>query len=365
MALLPATRTGLTKYTAGTDPHPGRVKHNEQIDLLDSIVALGYQGTPAARPAAGKAARFFWDESAKRLAWDDGTAWQDLNPNGGGGAGAALAIGGAGAEGSSARSARADHTHPLPMASSTAPGAMSAADKALLNTATSAATGNALARRDADGRLSVANPVNSGHAAPKGYVDNLIDQAATYTVNVTEDISKVVTSTTRPTNPPLFQTIYEMDTKRTRRWNGDRWVCIAQPHTLFTPQWNGFMNLGGGYQVGGSYTVISERMVRCNMWLRGGSGASMGSGRLSVSLPFQVGGYPQQFGEGSLLNNGPSGVLRKIIGASGGGATAMEIWSQPDQTYSQAAMRTLGEAAYPFGQGSEIHMNFTYETGDI
>lgn len=365
MALLPATRTGLTKYTAGSDPHPGRVKHNEQIDLLDSIVALGYQGTPAARPAAGKAARFFWDETAKRLAWDDGTAWQDLNPNGGGGAGAALAIGGAGAEGVSARAARADHTHPLPMASSTVPGAMSAADKALLNTATSAATGNSLARRDTDGRFFANLPTLPGHVSTKNYVDGLIQETAVYAENLISDLIYICTSATRPSQPVIFQRIHELDTKRTRYWNGEKWVCIAQPHTLWTPQWNGFSNLGGGFQVGGSYTVISERMVRCNMWLRGGSGASMGNGRLSVTLPFPVGGYPQQFGEGSLLITGPQGPLRKIIGATGGGATAIELWAQPDQSYLQAAMRTLGEAAYPFQQGTEIHFNFTYETGDI
>jgi hypothetical protein len=365
MALLPATRTGLTQYTAGTDPHPGRVKFNEQVALLDSIVALGYQGTPAARPVAGKAARFFWDENAKRLAWDDGTAWQDLNPNGGGGAGRALVLGGNGAEGSSDRAARADHTHPLPMASSTVNGAMAAADKAKLDAATDAATAGALAKRDSSGRLSISTPTAAGNATTKSYVDGLVGQTATYVDDSVREISSVVTSTTRPPNPAINQYIYETDTKRTRRWDGERWVCTAQPHTLFTPQWQGFTYLGAGYTVGGSYTVISERMVRCNMWLRGGDGASMGTGRLAVTLPFAVAGYPQQFGIGSSLITGPSGPLRQILGATGGGATAVELWAWPDVSDAQAAMRTPGQMGYPFQGGSEFHFNFTYETDNI
>lgn len=59
----------------------------------------------------------------------------------------------------------------LPVASATAPGALSAALFGRLNGATSAATASALAMRDADGRLQVAGPAAAGDAATKGYVD--------------------------------------------------------------------------------------------------------------------------------------------------------------------------------------------------
>ena len=59
----------------------------------------------------------------------------------------------------------------LPAASATAPGALSAALFGRLNGATSAATANALALRDAAGRLQVAGPAAAGDAATKGYVD--------------------------------------------------------------------------------------------------------------------------------------------------------------------------------------------------
>jgi hypothetical protein len=57
---------------------------------------------------------------------------------------------------------------------------MSAADKALLDTSTAAATANAVAKRDANGRLSVNTPVDAGQAATKGYVDGILTQAADY-----------------------------------------------------------------------------------------------------------------------------------------------------------------------------------------
>jgi hypothetical protein len=114
------------------------------------------------------------------MQYDDGANWKDLNPNGGGGGGAKVTPGVDGIEGTSARSARADHTHRLDLATGVAAGAMSAADKALLDTSTAAATANAVAKRDANGRLSVNTPVDAGQAATKGYVDGILTQAADY-----------------------------------------------------------------------------------------------------------------------------------------------------------------------------------------
>jgi hypothetical protein len=182
MALTPATRTGLTKYTAGSDPHPGRVKFNEQVDLLDAIIALAYQGNTVSRPPAGKAGRFYWDTEVLggRLYWDDGTAWREVTTNGGGGAGRAIVPGTAGTEGTSGRSARADHTHELPLATNAQHGAMRKEDKALLDTATTNAVYDALMRRDGNGRVSVSTPVSPSQATTKAYVDGQITAAAAY-----------------------------------------------------------------------------------------------------------------------------------------------------------------------------------------
>lgn len=369
MAITPTLRFALKQYGSGGDPHPNRAEFNAMIDAIENNAAMFSQGATGARPPAGKRGRFFYDETADRIFYDNGTGWKDANPNGGGGAGLALAIGGAGGEGVSTRAARADHTHPLPLATNAIPGAMSAADKAKLDAATDAATANALARRDASSRVSVGTPTAAAHATTKGYVDNLIQETANFAEDVVDSVRYICTSTTRPAVGLRYdgQEIFETDTRRTRIWDeaAARWECVRQSHTLYTPQWQGFTNLGAGFTTGGSYVVIGPRMVRCNMFLRAGAGASMGNSRLAVTLPFAVGGYPQQFGEGSLLESGPAGPLRKIMGATGGGATAMEIWAHPSVTDAAAAMRTPGQMGYPFGQNTEIHLNFTYESDNI
>jgi hypothetical protein len=180
MAITPTLRFLLKQYGSGGDPHPNRTEFNAMIDAIENNAAMFAQGITSARPGAGKRGRFYWDETVSRLYYDNGANWKDANPNGGGGAGLALAIGGAGSEGVSDRAARADHTHPLPLATSAAPGAMSAADKAKLDAGTDVATANALARRDANGRISVNTPTAAAHAATKGYADSLAVQNADY-----------------------------------------------------------------------------------------------------------------------------------------------------------------------------------------
>lgn len=181
MAVIETLRFLLKKYTAGEDPHPTRVEFNDMIDSVENNAVMGAQGITSARPAAGKGLRFFWDETAQRQYYDDGTNWKDLNPNGGGGPGSVIVPGAAPVEGASNRSARADHSHLLPLATGTAAGALSATDKAKLDAATAGATANTLAQRDASGRLSVNTPTSAGHAATKAYTDGLSTANADYT----------------------------------------------------------------------------------------------------------------------------------------------------------------------------------------
>jgi hypothetical protein len=171
----------LKKYSSGGDPHPTREEHNAMIDAVENNAVMGAQGITDARPAAGKGLRFFWDETVKRMWFDDGSNWNDLNPNGGGGAGTTIAPGVAAVEGSSVRAARADHTHLLPLATASAHGAMAASDKAKLDGAASSATPSTLAVRDASGRLSVGTPTDPAHATTKAYTDGLSTANADYT----------------------------------------------------------------------------------------------------------------------------------------------------------------------------------------
>lgn len=176
----------LKKYSSGGDPHPSRIEFNAMIDTVENNAAMFSQGPTGSRPTAGKVGRWYWDETVARMYYDDGTAWKDQNPNGGGGAGTAVVPNVGAVEGTSARAARADHTHSLAMATTLAPGAMSAAHKALLDTATANATNDALMKRDSSGRASVGTPTASVHAATKGYVDGQITSVGSAAADYTD-----------------------------------------------------------------------------------------------------------------------------------------------------------------------------------
>ena len=168
-------RLGLTTYSSGADPHPGRAEHNARMARLDDLVAIALQGTAAARPAAGVRGRLYWSTDTSRLSWDTGTAWADVSTIGGGGAGAPVKVNAAGTEGTSARAARADHSHPLPLATPTAHGAMSSAYAGLLQGAGSSPNADTIVRRDAAGRARFADPADPADAASKGYVDTAVN----------------------------------------------------------------------------------------------------------------------------------------------------------------------------------------------
>lgn len=159
---------GLSKYSAGTDPFPGRVGYNTLIDLINQIPGCGV-GPLSGRPAPAEGLRFWIEEATGKLHVNTGTAWAGI-ADVGGVTPIAVGVGGSAAEGTSARAARADHKHIIPAATSTAPGAMPAGDKAKLDTATSAATANAIAQRDSGGRLSAAAPTSDAHLTPRAFV---------------------------------------------------------------------------------------------------------------------------------------------------------------------------------------------------
>ena len=163
MAIEKSPRLGIERWSHGTDRHPPRAVWDAQQGILDDLVAIDRQyATLAQRPAAGVRGTYCWVEETGILYRDDGAQWRPIVQFGGG-AGAAVVAGGSGSEGSSSRSARADHSHPLPLVTSSVDGAMRKADKALLDAATANATANALVRRDANGRASVSSQIGRAH----------------------------------------------------------------------------------------------------------------------------------------------------------------------------------------------------------
>ncbi|QGZ17126.1 minor tail protein [Arthrobacter phage DrYang] len=204
MAVSTTPRFGVEKYSAGTDPHPGRTKYNERMDAFEALAAIATQGTTAARPAAGKGRAFYWDTQVDRLYFDNGTTWKEVTTNGGGGPGAAISPGAAAAEGTSSRSARADHTHSLPLATAAVDGAMAKADKAKLDAASAAATANTIVMLDASGRAKVANPSASTDIANKSYVDT--QDATKANVSHSHDAADVSSGTFNPARLPAATT---------------------------------------------------------------------------------------------------------------------------------------------------------------
>lgn len=172
MAITTTARFGLKKYGAGSDPHPTRAEHNIMIDQVENNGVIGSSGLLSARPAAGKGRAFYYATDNSTIYYDTGSAWRELTTVGGVTA-SGVAVGGASSEGSSLNAARADHVHALPLVTTTADGAMIAADKVKLNNATANATASTLAMRDTAGRLKVANPSATTDAANKTYVDTL------------------------------------------------------------------------------------------------------------------------------------------------------------------------------------------------
>ncbi|ALF01233.1 hypothetical protein FDH47_gp22 [Arthrobacter phage Brent] len=198
MAITTTGRFGFKVYGAGTDPHPNRDEFNALMNLIDAQAARTSQSTTALRPAAGKQGTIHWDTTVSRLFYDNGASWQEITTNGGGGAGAPVTPGVAGTEGTSARSARADHTHNLPLATASADGAMPAADKALLNTASATPTANSLVKLDGSGRAQVAAPSAGGDITNKTYVDaQVATKAASSHTHAAADITSGVFAAAR------------------------------------------------------------------------------------------------------------------------------------------------------------------------
>lgn len=309
----------LKKFSSGGDPHPTRVEHNAMIDAIENNAAMAAQGATETRPAAGKGRRFYWDQTAKRVYYDDGANWNDTNPNGGGGAGSKVVPGVAAVEGESARSARADHTHTMDLATSTVDGAMAKADKTKLDAATSLATANAIARRDANGRFAVATPTDAAHAATKAYVDGLINDTADY-----------------------------VDAK----------VGDWEDWQAYTPAWGGFASLGAGWQTGGSYAVIAPGIVRAHAWLRiGAGGGTFSPGFQNVSLPHPPVGYERQVGDGLTMKGAVNGATTMFKLATGPGIITAQLFAWPTPN---GYMQTLQSVGLLLAPNDEIHVNMTY-----
>ena len=178
MAVTQTPRLGLQSWSAGTDPHPNREEWDAQQHLLDQLVAVDVQvATWADRPSGAARGTYLWVEADRALWRATGTGWELITRIGGGGAGVPVVIGGSGVEGVSSNAARADHSHSIPLVTSSQNGAMRSADKEKLDRSSAAVVGSSLMERNASGdsavrRLSLSDaPVAASDATRKSYVD--------------------------------------------------------------------------------------------------------------------------------------------------------------------------------------------------
>ena len=188
MAITQTNKLGLPLYSAGTDPHPGRVDHNTIMQAINDNAMGVKQGLHASRPGAGVAGRTYFSTDRSTFSYDTGTNWADYTPIGGvapsgvrAGATGPVLSGAGGTEGTSARLARADHTHALPLATDDLPGLLHADMYYLLARMTDAATPSTVVRRDAAARISVGTPTSAVHAATKAYADLVASNASNLT----------------------------------------------------------------------------------------------------------------------------------------------------------------------------------------
>jgi len=185
MAITNTNKLGLPLYSAGTDPHPGRVDHNTIMQAINDNAMGVKQGLHAERPGAGVAGRTYFSTDRNTAAYDNGTTWVEYVPIGGlapsgvrAGATGPVLDGTGGNEGMSTKLARADHTHAVPLATDDLPGLMNADMFYLLARMTDAATPSTVVRRDAAARISVGTPTSAAHASTKAYADLVASDAS-------------------------------------------------------------------------------------------------------------------------------------------------------------------------------------------
>lgn len=188
MAITKTNKLGLPLYSAGTDPHPGRVDHNTIMQAINDNAMGVKQGLHAERPGAGVAGRTYFSTDRNTAAYDNGTTWVEYVPIGGlapsgvrAGATGPVLSGAGGNEGMSTKLARADHTHAVPLATDDLPGLLNADMFYLLARMTDSATPSTMVRRDANARVSVGTPTDGAHAATKAYADLVASNASNLT----------------------------------------------------------------------------------------------------------------------------------------------------------------------------------------
>lgn len=173
-----------------------------------------------------------------------------------------------------------------------------------------------------------------------------------------QQVPYTCTSSTRPANPKAGLIIYETNTKRTYIGTGSGWAIMGQDWVKYTPVFTGATNWGTNAVRTGQYCVGPGGMVTAQMRIQSGTGASLGTGRIDVTLPVptQKDERQVQTGTAIFLLSGPQGNWRNGIFAIGGNAPSGEVFVPQGAT----PFVSPGKAGMPWQSGSELHIAVTY-----
>lgn len=173
-----------------------------------------------------------------------------------------------------------------------------------------------------------------------------------------QQVPYTCTSSTRPATPRAGLIIYETNTKRTYIGTGTGWQILGQDWVKYTPVFTGASNWGTNAVRTGQYCVGPGGMVTAQMRIQSGTGASLGTGRIDVTLPVptQKDGRQVQTGVVIFLATGQAGTWRNGLFAIGGNAPSGEVFVPQGAT----PFVSPGRAGIPWQANSEMHISVTY-----
>lgn len=150
--------------------------------------------------------------------------------------------------------------------------------------------------------------------------------------------------------------------RHTETWNGARW-SNGPLGIAYTPIWTGFVDLGTGGSLTGTYWVDGDR-VHVRARAKAGTAADLGFGVISCPLPP---GFPISGTEAFTLGSGhavSAGVTRPLTVIAANSTTA-SVWAPAPPTATSSAIVTPGNASYPFGANDSFEIAFSYQTSAV
>jgi Type VI secretion system/phage-baseplate injector OB domain len=174
-----------------------------------------------------------------------------------------------------------------------------------------------------------------------------------------------LTSTTLPVAPFIGQLVYETDTSILVIWDGFSWnnvwpIDADSAWQSYTPTWTGLSALGTGFVSSGRYQVTGH-VVNLSAMLIGGTGTSLGTSNIVVSLPISSSSAPNaSFGWTGTGRFDPTGGMTWH---------PLNLWLSPGSSaaslfairQSDIGWVSPGTAGYSWVAGSIMNVNITYE----